>query len=47
MNFSMTTQQPVEQVKATDVVIKTALTMIEIRICLTLTNIEISLQLQE
>ena len=43
MDFSMTTQETVEQVKATDVVIMTVLTMIQITICPTLTTVEVSL----
>ena len=44
MDFSMTTQEPVEQVKATEVVIMTVLTMIQTTICPTLTIIEVPLQ---
>jgi hypothetical protein len=46
MDFSMTTQEPVEQVKATEVVIMTVLMMIQITICPTLTTVEVSLQVQ-
>ena len=46
MDFSMTTQEPVEQVKAMEVVIMTVLTMIQITICLTLPTVEVSLQVQ-
>jgi hypothetical protein len=46
MNFSMTTQETVEQVKATEVVIMTGLTMIQITICPMLTTVEVSLQVQ-
>jgi hypothetical protein len=45
-DFSMTTQETVEQVKATEVVIMTVLTMIQITLCLTLTTVEGSLQVQ-
>ena len=44
MDFSMTTQEPVEQVKATEVVIMTVLTMIQTTFCPTLTMVEVSLQ---
>ena len=44
MDFSMTAQEPVEQVKATEVVIMTVLTMIQPTICPT--TIEVSLQVQ-
>ena len=44
MDFSMTTQEIVEQVKATEVVIMTVLTMIQFTICPTLTTVELSLQ---
>jgi hypothetical protein len=44
MDFSMTTQEPVEQVKATEVVIMTVLTMIQTTICPT--TVEVSLQVQ-
>jgi hypothetical protein len=46
MDFSITTQEPVEQVKATEVVIMTVLMMIQITICPTLTTVEVSLQVQ-
>ena len=46
MDFSMTTQETVEQVKATEVVIMTVLTMIQITICPTLTTVEVSLKVQ-
>jgi hypothetical protein len=46
MDISMTMQEPVEQVNATEVVIMTVLTMIQITICPTLTTIEVSLQAQ-
>ena len=46
MDFSMTTQEPVEQVKATEVVIMTVLTTIQITICPTLTTVEVSLEVQ-
>jgi hypothetical protein len=47
MDFSMTTQEPVEQVKAMEVVIMTVLTMIQMKpICPTLTTVEVSLQVQ-
>ena len=44
MDFSRTTQEPVEQVKAREVVIMIVLTMIQITICPTLTTVEVSLQ---
>jgi hypothetical protein len=44
MDCSMTTEEPVEQVKATEVVIMTVLTMIQTRICPT--TVEVSLQVQ-
>jgi hypothetical protein len=44
MDFSMTMQEPVEQVKATDVVIMTVLMMIQITLCPT--TVEVSLQVQ-
>jgi hypothetical protein len=44
MDFSMTMQEPVEQVKATEVVIMTVLTMIQTTICPTLSTVEVSLQ---
>lgn len=43
-DLSLTTQESVNQVMATDVVIITVLTMIQIAICLKLTTIEVSLQ---
>ena len=46
MDFSMTTQEPLEQVKATEVVIMTVLTIIQITICPMLTTVEVSLQVQ-
>jgi hypothetical protein len=46
MDFPMTMQKPVEQVTATEVVIMTVLTMIQITICPTLTTVEVSLQVQ-
>jgi len=46
MDFSMTTQELAEQVKATEVVIMTVLTMIQITICPTVTTVEVSLQVQ-
>jgi len=46
MDFSMTTQEPVEQVKAMQMVIMTVLTMIQTTICPTLTTVEVSLQEQ-
>jgi len=47
MDVSMTTEEQVHQVKATEVVIMTVLTMIPITICPTLTTVEVSLQVQE
>ena len=44
MDFSMTTQEPVEQVKAMDMIIVIVLTMIQTTICPTLTTVEVSLQ---
>jgi hypothetical protein len=44
MDFYITTQEPVEQVKATEVVIMTVLTMIQNTICPT--TVEVSLQVQ-
>ena len=44
MDFSITMQEPVEQVKAMEVVIMTVLTMIQITICPTLTTVKVSLQ---
>jgi hypothetical protein len=46
MHFSMTAQEPVEQVKATEVVIMTVLTMIQTTLCPTLTTVEVSLEVQ-
>jgi hypothetical protein len=46
MDFFMTTQEPVEQVKVTEVVIMTVLTMIQTTICPRLTTVEVSLQVQ-
>jgi len=46
MDFSMTTQEPVKQAKATEVVIMTVLTIIQITICPMLTTIEVCLQVQ-
>jgi hypothetical protein len=46
MDFSMTTQEPVEKVEATEVVIMTVLKMIQITIHPTLTTVEVSLQVQ-
>ena len=43
---SMTTQEPFEQVKATEVVILTVLTMIQITFCPKLTTFEVSPQVQ-
>jgi hypothetical protein len=40
MDFSMTMQETVEQVKATEMVIMTVLTMIQITICPTLTTVK-------
>jgi hypothetical protein len=45
-DFSMTTQEPVELVTATEVVIITVLRIIQTTICPTLTSIEVSLQVQ-
>jgi hypothetical protein len=44
MDFSITTQETVEQVKATEEVILPVLTMIQITFCLTLTSSEVYLQ---
>ena len=44
MDFSMTTQEPVEQVKAMEMVIMTVLTMIQTTIRPTLTTVKVSLQ---
>ena len=46
MDFSMTMQEPVEQVKAMEMVIMTVLTMMQTTICLTLTTVKVSLQEQ-
>jgi len=46
MNFSMTMQESVEQVKATEVVIKTILTMIQIKIYLMLATVKVCLHVQ-
>jgi len=46
MDFSMTTQESVELVKATEVVIMTVLTMIQTTFCPTLTIVEVPLQVQ-
>jgi hypothetical protein len=46
IDFSMTTQEPVEQVKATEAVIMTVLMMIQTTFCPTLTIIEVPLQVQ-
>jgi hypothetical protein len=43
MDFCITTQEPVEQVKAMEVVIMTVLTMIQTTICPMLTTVEVSL----
>jgi len=42
IDFSMSTQEPVEQEKATEVVIMTVLTMIQTTMCLT--TVEVSVQ---
>ena len=44
MDFSMTTQEPVAQVKATEVVITTVLTLIQTTFCPTLTIVKVPLQ---
>jgi hypothetical protein len=44
MKFSTITQEPVEPVKAMEVVIITLLIMIQITCCPTLTNIDVSLE---
>ena len=44
MDFCMTTQKPVEQVKATEVVIMTVLMLIQTTICLI--TVEVSLHVQ-
>jgi hypothetical protein len=46
MDFCMTTQEPVEQVKAMEVLIITVVTLIQIILCPTLTVIEVPLQVQ-
>ena len=46
MDYSMTTQEPVEQVKATEVVIMTLVTMIVTTFCPTLTIVEVPVQVQ-
>jgi hypothetical protein len=46
MDFSMTTQEPVQQVKAMEVVIMTVLTSIQTTLCPTLTVIEVPLQVR-
>jgi len=46
MDISMNTQETVEQVKATQVVIMTVLTMIQTTICPMLTIVEVSQQVQ-
>jgi hypothetical protein len=46
MDFSMTTQEPVEQVKATEVVMMTVLRIIQTTFCPTLTIIEVPLPVQ-
>ena len=46
MDFSMTTQESVEQVKYTEVMIMTVLTMIQTTFCPTLTIVEVPLQVQ-
>jgi hypothetical protein len=46
MDISMTTQETVEQVMATEVVIITVLTMIQITMCLMLTTVEVSLNVK-
>jgi len=46
IDFCITTQEPVEEVKATEVVIMTVLTMIQTTFCPMLTIIEVSLQVQ-
>jgi hypothetical protein len=44
MNISMTTQEPVEQVNTTEVVIITVLLSIQTTICMSLTTINVRLQ---
>jgi hypothetical protein len=46
MDFSMTTQKSVEQVKAMEVVIRTVLTKIQTSFCPTLTTVADSLHVQ-
>jgi len=46
MDFSMTTQEPIEQVKAMEVVFMTLLMMIQTTICRTLTTVKVSLQVE-
>jgi hypothetical protein len=46
MDLSMAMQETVDHVKATEVVIMTVLTMIQITICPTLTTVEVSLQVE-
>jgi hypothetical protein len=46
MDFSMTTQELVKQVKATEVVIMTVLMIIQTTICSTLTTAKVSMQVQ-
>ena len=46
MDFSMTTQEPVKQVKPTEVVIMTVPTMIQTTFCLTPTIVKVPLQVQ-
>jgi len=45
MDFSKTTQKPVEQVKATEVVLMTVLTMIQTTICPTTVEVTLHVQL--
>jgi len=44
VDFSVATKEPVEQVKAREVVIMTVLTMLQTSFCLTLLIVEVSLQ---
>jgi hypothetical protein len=46
MDFSLTTEEAVEQVKATDVVIMTLLTIVQTTFCPTLTIVKVPLQVQ-
>jgi hypothetical protein len=46
IDFAITTQEPVEQVKATEVVIMTERTMIQTTFCPTLTIVKVPLQVQ-